>query len=67
MEKLGLEDLPGAGVEVLIYAKATVTSSSINETPEGKRSSMSLQITDLCVEPGAAKKKATSEVMFAKG
>jgi hypothetical protein len=62
LEKLGVKDLPGVGAEILLTAKAKVTSVSINERQDAdgdkeadKRRSVGLQITDLDVPALTAK------------
>src|SRR5688572_2836684 len=65
LEKLGVEDLPGTDVAVKVYAVATVTRISVDESDGAKRRSMTLQITDLCLEP-VKKKKSDLEILFAK-
>jgi hypothetical protein len=56
LEKLGVKDLPAVGAEILLSAKAKVTSVSVNEQQDAdgdkeadKRRSVGLQITDLDV------------------
>lgn len=62
LDKLGLEKLPKVEGTVLLYAKAEVTSVSSNEsTGGGKRRSISLQITHLCLETS---RKAAGDVLF---
>lgn len=65
LDLLGMDTLPKVDGEMLVYAKATVTSVSSHESTgaDGKRRSVSLQITDLCVEP-ATKKKSNADVLF---
>lgn len=51
LDKLGIETLPKVDGELMVLARATVTSVSSNESSGGgKRKSVSLQITDLCLE-----------------
>ena len=58
LDKLGIE-LPEVDEKVAVIAKATVTNVSSNSSAGGeKRRSVSLQITELCIEPGASTKKA---------
>lgn len=48
LEKLGITALPKVGVEMTVTARAYVKSTSAYDTQgEGKRMSVSLQITDL--------------------
>lgn len=66
MQKLGLAKLPAAETEIIIHAKATVTNSSVNETKDGKRVSMTVQITALNLKPeGDGEKESDSDVLFA--
>lgn len=62
LEKLGVKDLPAVGAEILLSAKAKVTSVSVNEHQDAdgdkeadKRRSVGLQITDLDVPALTAK------------
>ncbi len=58
LEKLGI-DLPDVDTKVMVIAKARVTSVSANQSTGGeKRRSLSLQIEELCLEPGGTTKKA---------
>jgi hypothetical protein len=54
MAKLGLKTLPEVGKPLMLLAKVNVTSVSENQTSDGgkaeTRQSVSLQITDLCLE-----------------
>lgn len=52
LEKLGIE-LPEVGTEMLLIAKVKVTGASSNESENGKNRSVSLQITDMCLEDDA--------------
>jgi hypothetical protein len=55
IEKLDIE-LPKVGSTVTVMAKAKVTSVSQNESNgSGKRRSIELQLTDLCIDAAAAK------------
>jgi hypothetical protein len=47
MKKLGLESLPTVGTKMELHAIVVVERASQNETKEGKRQDMSLQITDM--------------------
>jgi hypothetical protein len=47
LKQLGITDLPKVDGTVTITAKADVTSVSENQTQDGPRRSVSLQITDL--------------------
>lgn len=65
IEKLGTGQLPDVGGEVMVYAKAKVTSASTHESTEGKNRNVQLQITDLCIEDGGGKK--AEDVLYSKG
>lgn len=53
LEKLGLEDeLPEVGGEMTLLAKVKVTGASSSDSEYGKNRSVSLQITDMCLEDG---------------
>lgn len=66
LEKLGMEALPKADAKMFVYAKATVTRvESTDSAPGGKRRSVSLQITDLLLEPTKAKRPA-ADVLYPK-
>ena len=55
LEKLGLKT-PEVGAELLLVARVEVTSVSSHESSESEPSrSVTLQITDLCVEKTAGK------------
>lgn len=50
LTKLGIDNLPGVGTEVMIVAKASVTSVSQRQTEnEGSKSCLDLQITEMQV------------------
>lgn len=55
IKKLGLEALPEAGEQMLLVAKVKVTGTSSNDSADGKRQSVSLQITEMCLEDGGEK------------
>jgi len=59
--KLGI-DLPKVGTAMTLIATVDVTSVSSNEHAGGQRRTVSLQITDLCLEAGAG--KAETEVLY---
>jgi hypothetical protein len=68
LEKLGIDTLPAIESEVLVYAKAMVVSTSVEDSAGGPaRKSLSLQITDLCLEAPGASKKSDAEAIFGKG
>ena len=50
LEQLGIKDLPKVDSTVTLTAKATITSVSENQTQEGTRRSVSIQITDLAID-----------------
>lgn len=50
LDALGLKDSPKVGGTVTIQAKAEITSVSENQTQDGTRRSLSIQITDLGLE-----------------
>lgn len=52
LEKLDLDELPEVGGEMTLLAKVKVTGASSSDTEYGKSRSVSLQITDLCLEDG---------------
>ena len=57
MQKLGLESLPKVGTKMMIMAVAVVESVSERDSQGGgKRQDMSIQITDMCLEPHKDKK-----------
>jgi hypothetical protein len=47
MKKLGLDKLPEVGEAMMLRAKVVVERVSQNDTKDGKRQDMSLQITDM--------------------
>lgn len=55
LEKLGIDGLPKVGESYAIIATASVSSVSSSESEGGAHRSLSLQITDLCLEDGKAK------------
>lgn len=57
MKKLGLEELPEVGETMALTAKVVVERVSQNDTKEGKRQDMSLQITDMELSEGEEEKK----------
>lgn len=60
IEKLGLK-LPKVGGSLLLEARVDVTAVSSNEsTHGGKNRSITLQITEMCLEPAPAKKAAAT-------
>jgi hypothetical protein len=53
LDKLGLSENPKTDTVFTITAKAEVTSVSANQTQEGERRSITLQITDLALSPSS--------------
>lgn len=64
LEKLGVDDLPKVGEVYTVVAQVSVSSVSSNESEGGKNRSVSLQITDMCLEDGKAKNVA--DKLYAK-
>src|SRR5262245_6614792 len=65
MAKLGMSTLPQVGKQVMVYALANVTSVSENDSESGgKRQSVSLQITDLCLEKPPAKESDAGKALY---
>lgn len=57
--KLGLNGLPKVGEKMMIEAVVVVSSVSAHDSSEGGlKRSMSLQITDLCLEPYSEEEKS---------
>jgi len=56
LEKLGIDTLPKVGGALMLIARVEVTrtSSDVSEDKK-KRQSLSLQITDCCLEPEATR------------
>lgn len=50
LDALGLTDLPKVGATITLQAKAEVSSVSENQTQDGTRRSVSIQITSLGLE-----------------
>jgi hypothetical protein len=66
LDALGMTELPEVGKPMRLEALVDVTSVSSNESKGGASRSVSLQITDLCLEkPGA--KASTESKLYAKG
>jgi len=63
MKKIHIESMPEVGTKVLVHAVAQVERVSENQTQEGKRQDMSLQITELGFEPYKGK-KATEKILY---
>lgn len=63
LEKLKLEALPEAGEQLLLVAKVKVTGTSSNDSTDGgKRQTVNLQITDMCLEDGGEKVEASEKL-----
>ena len=63
LEKLKLEALPEAGEQLLLVAKVKVTGTSSNDSAEGgKRQTINLQITDMCLEDAGEKVEASEKL-----
>lgn len=63
LDKLGMKTLPDVGEAYMLVARVDVTGVSSNESEGGKARSVSLQITDLCLED-ATKKKSAADVLY---
>jgi len=55
LEKLEVDALPEAGEQLLLIAKVKVTGTTSNDSTDGKRQSVSLQITEMCLEDAGEK------------
>jgi uncharacterized transporter YbjL len=62
MKKLGLKELPEVGEEMMLLAKVVVERVSQNDTKDGKRQDMSLQITEMELSEGEEEKKEEAPV-----
>jgi hypothetical protein len=62
LEKLKVDELPEVGDERLVIAKVKVTSVSSNESESGSNKSVSLQITEMCLEDAGEKAAAESKL-----
>jgi uncharacterized membrane-anchored protein len=63
LEKLKLETLPEAGEQLLLVAKVKVTNTSSSDSADGKKhQTVSLQITDMCLEDGGEKVEASEKL-----
>jgi len=68
LEKLGIDTLPKVGTAQMLIARVEVTSVSSNQGPDKqKRQSVSLQITDLCLEPEKTREKVEDALYGKKG
>lgn len=68
LEKLGIDTLPALGTELELVAKVKVTRVSASDDADGgKYRSLSLQLTDACLEGyGDAKKKSAESALYEK-
>ncbi len=64
LTKLGLATLPKVGTAKMFIARVEVSSVSVHEDKGTKRRSLSLQITDCCLENEADKRKSTADVLY---
>ena len=62
LAKLGIDDLPEVGAEMMIQCKVKVCSTVEHEDQNGERNHMSLQITDMAI---SGDKKSKAEVFYA--
>jgi hypothetical protein len=62
LEMLEMKTLPKVGATLMLYARVKVTSVSSYEAGEAKRRSVSLQITDLCLEADKGGKDADTKL-----
>jgi len=68
LAKLKLEALPKAGTTMLIEARVQVESVSVrDDAGGGEQRSLSLQITDLCLEADTDRGSAADRLYKAKG
>jgi hypothetical protein len=58
LKKLGVDELPAPGESYLVVAKVEVTNVSSNAGAHGDNKSMTLQITEMCLEDSSDKKDA---------
>jgi hypothetical protein len=66
LDALGMTELPEVGKPMRLEALVDVTAVRSDETKGGASRSVSLQITDLCLEKPAAK-TSTESKLYAKG
>lgn len=64
IEKLG-GDLPEVGTTMTVIARVDVTAVSSNESASGKNRSVSLQITDMCLEDDADEGGSAADKLYA--
>lgn len=60
LDKLGITKLPEVGKSYTLTAKCDVTSVSENDSGDGPRRSVSLQITDLSLDFGGGEKNSNA-------
>lgn len=63
MDKLGIKTLPDVGEKMVLTAIVEVVSVGANASKESESRNMSLQITDMDLEP-AKKRKPADEVLY---
>lgn len=66
LAKLGIDDLPAPGESYTLIAKVDVASVSSNAGEGGASRSMSLQITDLCLEDSDADTTDAAASLYGK-
>ena len=64
MKKLGLEELPEVGETMMLMAKVVVERVSQNDTKDGKRQDMSLQITDMEIGEDEKEEKPMDQKLY---
>jgi hypothetical protein len=62
LEKLDVGELPEVGKTMLVLARVDVTSVSSHESEHGKNRSVSLQITEMCLEADPGKGGAADKL-----
>lgn len=69
LEKLEVDSLPKVGTTLILIAKVDVSSVSEHESQGDKkpRRSLSLQITDACLEPNTADGKKAVAALYEGG
>lgn len=67
LAKLKLATLPKAGTTMLIEARVQVESVGVRDGAGGEQRSLSLQITDLCLEADTERGSAAGRLYKAKG
>lgn len=63
LKKLGIEELPAVGESYLLVANVDVSSVSSNASEGGSQKSLSLQITEMCLED-ADEKTDTAKMLY---